>query len=508
MSNTWNREKDFSEMYQAASKKDIEALEKVVLELAESPHVNQAIDEIPEAWGEYVPKKRRNTWIMWIVGGVLALVWLGCGFLGGRFTAPAPHETLDDTVESTVIEDAPDATVTPTPTSSPAPTETPTSTATPTETPPPTAFPDSVYLVPDVAAVYPVMPVRAEAAWLLDDTIASFAPSREDAGWQPGQLDEGGESSFVYLAERDANTPALVIWTLDQPLPQDGLYGVFVVDTRFNSSREQQYQVLLEGQPINPVIGNSLAVLNVSDQTDIIRGQKVDEWLSIGYYQIQAGQKLEIKAEVTALGPDEYFAADQILIVKMTEQERELLMDRALLKDPINPLWMGLVDDQALKYEQYGYWTVETKDEDGNVIKTEDKEGFFENPKKWTPITNTLAWNGEGHVHIPEEMLERRIWWRVPGRVPEGTYELYVFVPEIHANATAAFEFWAAGAKLDGEGVDNGLLVQSNHPGEWVAVGRWTLNELATVQIQMHFKDHKDVEVAVDAIALVRIGEP
>jgi len=122
------------------------------------------------------------------------------------------------------------------------------------------------------------------------------------------------------------------------------------------------------------------------------------------------------------------------------------------------------------------------------------------------------AWNGKFRSLLdwPVSMIGPELFvdWKPLGRVPVGQYELYVWMPESHATAMVDYTLLADGVELD-RGT-SAQLNQQDHSG-WITMGAWQLPEEAAVGVRMYITKANQlldpVEIGVDAVALVRVGE-
>ena len=227
------------------------------------------------------------------VGGVL-------GFVGGWivFASPIlPFEATPAWIQTTQTQAFPVcATITPPPTSTPLPSPTLTLTLSPTLTPTPTLTPiprpeDSLFWVSEMPYAEQLDGMGIVGGYLLDDAEAQLVP--EDSLWL---VSSGGWKGYRYLSLKTGQ-PISVLWALDQPIAQDGLYEVLVLDTARHSgtpNTDLKYTLLVDDVAQMPWRGSSVFQQHMqAQQLRLVQGvsEVMDEWRLAGVYQLYSGQR-------------------------------------------------------------------------------------------------------------------------------------------------------------------------------------------------------------------------
>ena len=388
----------------------------------------------------------------------------------GTYT-PAPTVTSTPTLTPTV-------TLTPSPT----PTETPT--ATPTLSP--TPIPPSAYLVADSNALYPPLPLGADAVWVLNDGAAIAEPGFDDNNfWVNVASSDPNAAGEPYYATSVGNVT--VTWQMDVPL-YSGLYALYVLDTQVSSVGEQEYVVLLNGVQQTPYRGSGKVIFGQEGKD----GQTSDDWLLLGFYELGDGQSLTVQIFVGERNEGTPFAADRLLLAQVSPSQRSLVDGGGL---PQSLALSSLLDDPGAVFY--------TKAVPGKPL-SEVYQGIV--------YDDVPAWNGKFRSFLdwPVSMIGPEIFvdWKALGRLPAGQYELYVWVPEGHATALVDYILLADGTELD-RGTP-AQLNQQDHSG-WISMGIWELPGEAAVGVRMYIAKANQlldsVEIGVDAVALVGVGE-
>ncbi|MBL0344140.1 hypothetical protein [Candidatus Villigracilis affinis] len=325
----WSAEKWLDSAYSSAANKDIPALTELIHKASIPEEIDGALISInSNAWASMITrevnahrlieeenirkladentnrqnarklseeKRRKYLKRAWIFSAA-ALVF--CGVLA--LVAFLNRENIGLLINGTYT---PTATLTPTAT----PTFVPTPTLPSTPTLMPTPLTPSIYLVPDPKAIYPVVSNAVESAWIIPPESVTVEPAISDTTtWRKETSTDTEAKNEVFYSTQKA---ALLFWTTDQPLP-GGWYAIYVLDTKSKSGGygPQTYTISSNGQSLLPFRGQSSAFFNVEEL-----GQKSDEWLALGMYEIQAGQKIEVKTVVPPLTGIARFGLNEIV---------------------------------------------------------------------------------------------------------------------------------------------------------------------------------------------------
>lgn len=404
-----------------------------------------------------------------LVGLFILLVavglFFGWRFLAGAGSVPSPSPTASLMATATLVE------ATPTPTKIPSPT--------PTETPTPLVISPSAFLVANPSVIYPPPPILSgEAYWVIDDDNATFS-SMNWKSFEHKQNDPA-ETNFSYRYTDSGNTS--VSWQMDVPFDVEGIYGVYILDTGQHSEGTYKFQVFLDDVSVQPVWGISeVSFLPYRLQ---VRGQnnaKISVWRLLGFYSIVPGQKLRVFTEIPALSR-KTFAADRVLIVRLDQATRRLLESL-----PPDYLLVSLLDDGQIE--------------------------FSENEReKWTPFSNVLAWGGKmlsQNVTTPlSASLEVR--WLPLDFLPQGDYEMWVWIPSLHAGVTGTYQvlsakesdWWNSFSTLN---LDSGGQVnQESYRDAWVKAGAFNLQAPSALGAMLKVPKGVTGEIVVDAIAILK----
>jgi len=378
----------------------------------------------------------------------------------------------------------PTITVTPTPTSTATITPSPAFTATPTPTM--TSIPESIFLISDLSIIYPRIPIKADSVWILDETQAKVDPPLDSNNiWSLAKsIDPENIEETYYYTETGKVT---IRWKLDQPL-NHGLYGIYVLDTVEHSSGSQQFSVYLDSEIVDPYRGqNSVIFGNKPNQV-------TDDWLLLGFFDVSQGQSLKIEASVDERTSETPFAIDRILIAKLTDEHRTLLD--------------GLPGERTL------------------VNLLDDSRGFFysgENQLRLNKLyqgvewSDALAWGQSFRsFDITGENWDTnafgnrlRVDWTPIGRISQGKYELYTWIPAEHATAVVEFALLSDNEVINRE--NPAKLNQRDHSSKWVSLGIWELPRDSSVTIRMIINKEDNLaeftEIGIDAVALVKVNE-
>ncbi|MBK6647481.1 MAG: hypothetical protein IPG44_17335 [Anaerolineales bacterium] len=412
--------------------------------------------------------KRRKSLLAVGITLSVCLVLAVAGILG----YVANKERISQIVNGTYT---PSPTLTPTLTSTP--TLTPTITLTPTETLTLTPVPPSKYLLQDVGPLYPASPINGDAYWLVNDTDAVIAPlpGGPEKVWKDARSSDKNAKSekFVYTVTGNAN----IAWIMDMPFDAAGYYQIFVLDTQQYSSQPQSFNVFLDQQLVQPYRGASQVIFQ-----DI--QQKTDAWVSLGVYQANAGQTLAVQLAIGELTDKKPFAVDRLLVVRLNESTRQML-DQLPAGRPL----VSLLDDPAVRFfEVVG----------GEPKQVKDRGALF---------NDVQAWNGSFTSRPLNEPLTIPVWveWTSENRLSAGTYEVYVWIPALHATVVADYFLLADGKEVDRP--NPATINQKDHAGKWLSLGTWDLPQESMVSLRMIVAAGVTGEIGLDAVAIVKVEQ-
>ncbi len=428
-----------------------------------------AEDAIPgevDASEESRPKRPKPLFIaLGVVGGLLLL-----GIMGWLYSP-----WLNDLVS--VIR-----TFTPTPlppTFTPQPTRTPTLTATVTITPTitPTPLPASAFAA-DPAGIDPPIPGVAWPVYILDESHAVTPdPPFDSPVWSSSAqiaadlMTEISEGYYVTYGEGSAT------WMLDiQPPP--GLYEILVMDTYNGSAGPLQFEVNLDGQPQTPLNGSTSITMRSPRLST--PPQVSDQWRSLGYFDLDHAGSLSVHTAWEARDEWSPVAIDRVAVVPLPESARSMLA--ALPDDRL----YYLVDDAAASVTGLD-----------STLQVNDRLAWFD---RFLLVTNPTS--------------EVQVTWALPETVPQGTWEVVVWIPENLGNAPLSYMFLVNGEAL-GRGADDQLELlvpdgQGNRPGgQWLSLGAWEipLTYAPTVRLGLKMRLPAEAvgEAAADAVAFLLV---
>lgn len=369
----------------------------------------------------------------------------------------------------------PTPTLTFTPTLTPSPTLTPTLTPTPSLTP--TPIPNSGFLF-SVAALYPPLPAEAQEIWLINNPQAILEPPLAAQGqttWQAATSEDAkakGEK-FAYTKTGKAS----VTWQMDVPFREAGLYGVYIVDTKTLSAGTQTFTISLDGQPVQPYRGVNTVTFRSAAQ-----GQKSDQWLALGMYQAQPGQRLSVAVQLGELTEQTPFAADRVLIVRLAPNAVTML--EAL---PQERRLVSLLDEAAF-FEVVG-----------------DKPAPVKN--QGSVFMDALSWGASLLSRNEPAGYVTPIWvdWTPLGLLPAGNYEVRVWIPEKHATINGEYQLLLDGKVLPRE--SPAQVNQADHANEWWTLGVWQIPQPGAVSLRLVVPPNIAGEIGVDAVVILSIAQ-
>lgn len=397
------------------------------------------------------------------------------------FGSYTPTSTLTPTATATST-----TTPTPTPTFTPTPLP-PTPTDTPTPTFTPTPIPDSGFRIEDTTAVYPRLPMASSIAWMLNIEQATVAPTLDDtATWTMAESADTNANKEPFYYTEVGNVS--VSWEMDVPFNVDGLYQLYMLDTKASSAGGYTFAVWLDEQAATPYRGQSTVIFNTQ-----VGGQTQDDWLPIGAYEVKYGQRLRVEVRAGSLTVDMPFGLDRLLIVQLPDSHREMLAEL-----PQGRVLVSLLDNPILD---------EVGPELQSVFEGAWVPSLLEN---WELSTDPGVWNHEFLVRsaawLPETLRGVQVNWNPVGRLPAGKYELYVRVPSINATAQVEYFLVADGEELASDTPRQ--LVQKDLAGQWVSLGIWDLPQEAAVGVRLYTLSYTAGDsLGIDAVALVKVEE-
>lgn len=414
-------------------------------------------------------RKKRNM-VIWIVSGIelIACVALGViGFLN--------YESIDQQYTGKYTP-----TVTSTPTVTP--TFTPTLTFTPTATLTLTPIPPSIYKIPDLNTIYPALPASPEFALVIKPEQAKVSPDISDAAtWTKETSTDKSMQGDLYYSTLKAVSPS---WSTDA-LPA-GWYSIYVLDTKSKSGGFPAipFNISSNGLPLTPFRGQPSAIFNSEAQ-----GQKADEWLPLGVYEVIDGQNIEIAASIPVSSGNTVFALSKVLILKITDPQKSLY--DAL---PAERVLFSLSDDTSAV-----------------VLDTEKKQPLVD-PKYQGQLSldpNILSWGGNFRS-LSVDLLNGSstkvsVQWHSAGRLPAGKYQLLAWIPASGATATGEFSMLLNGKPVDKQVLP--IINQADHSAEWWVVDLWNIAEEGSVGIwfTVDVAANAGKSIGIDALALIRV---
>lgn len=369
-------------------------------------------------------------------------------------------------------------TPTSTPTATATLTFTPTLTFTSTATLTPTPIAPSIYMIPDLNTVRPAIPVSAESALVIKPENAKMIPDISDTAiWtKETSVDPNTKGEIYYSTQKSVR----LFWETD-PL-SGGWYTVYILDTKSKSGglAPQPFGIFSNRQPVMPFRGQPSVIFNAESQ-----GQKIDEWLSLGVYEILAGQTMQIRTDVPALSGDARFALSKLLIVKITSSQKSFYDSL-----PSERVLFNLTDDTS-----------------AIVLNTENKTPL--NPEyQGLSVVNLgqSSWGGSFRL-LNVDLLKGisnkvSVQWHSAGRVPAGKYQMMIWLPE-GGTAVGEFSMFLNDKPIDKQTLP--IINQADHPGQWWVVDVWNLPEEGTVNIlfTVDAATNAGKTIGIDALALV-----
>ena len=371
--------------------------------------------------------------------------------------------TITPTVTETIVYETP----------TPRPTYTATITLTPTVTN--TPFPSSKYEVKDTSEIRPDVPLSAESVYIIDNLDAIVNPPFDNFQWTSSDTigaDIGREFSEQYYATFGAGS---IEWSMDKPLPP-GLYEVFILDTLYSSGGFLNYQVKLDDQELQPMVGRTL-LQYITTQSEPPQYQ--DQWSSIGVFDIQQLGLLSIGTEWSNRDELSIVAVDRMMIVRQPDFIRTMLQNLPLTE--------------------------------GTIYMIDDEDASFSSDQYWKYWEDEQTWGGQYQV-MSEPPLEATVTWTIPSLLPHGKFEAYAWIPKSNATIPVTYELQAGGLLInttdellrtefpDGQG--------ANQPGQWIKLGEWVVPEhfgnYVRISIVLTIPDSQSGEAVIDTVAIIQ----
>jgi len=472
----WDPKSWMRKAFVLSQKKDRLALANFISLTSVPENINAALGSLsPDAWENAVvsekARQRRNRIISIGALGFFIISFI-CILVVNAF-----RSQIDQMVNGTYTP-----TITPSPTITPTLTPSPTITPSPTATFTPTPLPVSGFLVTDPSLIYPEIPVAADAIWMFSPERARAIPDIMDKQtWtKKASADPNAGNALYYHTQKES----IVSWEMDAPLP-GGRYQVFVLDTRQHSGGygEQIFNITLDQEAITPLRGRNSVYWGT-----LAKGQRTDDWLSLGVYQVSAGQMLAIQTNAPALSGNAQFALGQLVVVKLAQPQIELY--DALPSE--RALYNLLDDNQAVVLNAAN-----------NKKLRDDYQGLI--------ITDPrlLGWN-ENFRTLQVSSLDGisnqvRVVWEPRGLVPAARYQLLVWIPSDYATALGEYSVLLDNKPLVKEKLP--VVNQKDHANIWWQTDMWEVTEdgaisvVFTVDVQSNLTNM----IGIDAVALVKV---
>lgn len=490
----WEKNQSQRKIFYAVKNQQWDSLEKHVAETEIPKNLSEyflyndweklerEVEDAQRKQEEAAARKKRRKIIIAISGAVLLCILI-ISFVALLFNAPQAQLDPVSPVIYLRLHGTATPTATATSTMTPTPTFTPTATVTPTFTP--TAVPPSNYRLLEPIMVYPRQPLSGEAYWLLNDSHnttlrAHSDPAVENYPWQEETFTAPEANGETYLYTETGETS--ITWQMDMPFEAPGMYAVYIVDTAKHSQGAQQFTIALDGMPVMPYRGGS----DVIFLDEKARPEKTG-WLPLGVYLAEAGQTMSIHVDLPPLTAETPFAADRILIVRLNEPEREML-------DALpggRPLVSLLDDSNAVIYQVNGSGAV------SHTYK-EEQIAVFDDVFSWAGSMSSVALPNDYGYPGQTTLVD----WESPELYLPGEYEVLVWIPaNHHATVPAEYKLLVNGEVL--ERINPAEIAQEDHLGEWVSLGRWKLEEEASLGLRMIVAPEAVGELGVDAVAIL-----
>ncbi len=390
-------------------------------------------------------------------GLILPLLILAAALLAWMYF-PAIQEAVQGTSTPTALL------ATETPTLPPPPTET--SIPQPTSQPTATLLPTSAYQR-EANMLDPKLPGQGDNVIILnEDTSVTADPGFDQLGWYSSQTIAEQIGRVINEPFFATTSAGAVVWKMDKPL-QPGLYEIYVLDTVYSSAGGLDFRVLLGDRELSPLLGNQHLQYRLQSG---MPAQLSDEWAYLGMFDLDSPDLLSVMTAWEARDMSTIVAIDRVMIVKRQDSLRTFLQQL-----PAN-MPKYVIDDTAAQ---------------------------IESSASWFTRTDLPAWGDACQVVINPQ-YNSTITWDIPGQVPAGNYDIWVWVPEINGDSDLVFT-----PVIDGEDSPSTVIANTQiiPGGQWVSLGTWDVvsdNGFAKLSLKVQIPRETIGEVAIDAVAFIR----
>lgn len=138
----------------------------------------------------------------------------------------------------------------------------------------------------------------------------------------------------------------------------------------------------------------------------------------------------------------------------------------------------------------------------------DDTAALVDSSANWFTRTDLPAWGGSFQTVI-NPMYDSLVTWSIPGQAPVGTYDIWVRMPVIDAEADLTFRLI-----INDEASASTLVASTENipAGQWVSLGAWDVvsgegiyaRDFATLALQMEIPRDFAGEIGIDAAAFIR----
>jgi len=333
-------------------------------------------------------RARMNIWLFSGVG-VLAVLLIGVMYFSLAF--------LPDWGYGLPVVGGLLPTYTPTPEMTatiPNPTEQPTMTATPevVEEVIPTVTLPSVYSSLSFSLISPAFPAPDRLLFVIDETQAqaSLPPSATAAG--------GVGGLHLVWQEVPATAPVTLVYRMDQPLSEEGLYQFWMIDALEGAGNAViTINVSAGGQPVQAVRGGTYTQMTKAEQKS-----GADEWVCLGIYQLPAGQPIEVTLTGTTGTGTAFLGLDALAISRLYNER--LTGSPAYTQHFSNSVVVAQMENERAALEPAEGWVLENGDGLWNTgtrftftTPTEKPAGTYTlDAPLWVGRYEVWAWMGQG----------------------------------------------------------------------------------------------------------------
>jgi hypothetical protein len=400
------------------------------------------------------PARPRKKWLFGAlaIGVSLPLIWLFFpivrqAVMGAPTPIPLPPTTFPMPSSTATLQ--PSATLAPTITNTP--------------------LPASAYQISDPSSIYPSVPGLQLNAYLLnDDNAATPEPGYDFPQWYTS--DTISQQLGVLIPEPFHATigNGSMTWAMDAPV-EPGLYEIFVLDTVYSSGGSLDFNVMLNGSLLTPILGRP----HVDYQSSLsVPPQDEDVWHSLGTYSIDTPGVFTVSTSWEARDEFTIVAVDRVLIARRADSIRNFI---ALL--PAGEL--------------------------ANVV--DDLQATIDSNEIWFIRTDELAW-GDQFQALVNPGIDATVTWETLDNLPPGNYQVMIWSPRVSGNAEVMYKFLVNGVEAPQVlVVDLGIL-----PGDqWILLGNWNAgspdSSPVKIALQMNISGGTIGDVAIDAVAFIKM---